>query len=176
MSSNWYVLTGAPSSGKTTTAKILAQRGFKVVPEAARLYIDHEISKGKTIDQIRSDEIEFQHQILKIKIKAEQEIQKEQITFFDRAIPDSLAYYELWRVEADDILKRSLRKCFYKKAFLLKSHAFLKDYARVESEEQAKQLENLLKRSYEKLKIPVVEVPVMTVEERVNFILNEANR
>lgn len=176
MQNNWYVLTGAPSSGKTTTVNALAQRGYKIVPEAARLYIDQELSKGKTIEQIRKDELEFQHQVLNIKLKAERQISYEQITFFDRAIPDSIAYYDLWRVEADNILKQSLRKCSYKKVFLLKAHSFLKDYARVESEEQAKQLEILLQRAYQQLKIPIVLVPVMNVNERIDFILREVKK
>lgn len=176
MSNNWYVLTGAPSSGKTTTAQILARRGFKVVPEAARLYIDQELDKGHTIKQIRSDELYFQHKILEIKINAEKRLPKNQIIFFDRAIPDSLAYYNLWGVGPDSIIKQSLDKCKYKKVFLLKAHAFLKDYARVESEEQAKQLELLLENAYQSLNIPIIKVPVMSVDDRVEFILSEINR
>lgn len=36
---NWYVLTGAASSGKSTMIEQLAGLGFQTVAESARLYI-----------------------------------------------------------------------------------------------------------------------------------------
>jgi predicted ATPase len=42
---------------------------------------------------------------------------------------------------------------------------------RAEDERMAKNLDKLLKQSYEMLGYPVVHVPVLTVEQRVNFIL-----
>jgi predicted ATPase len=39
---NWHVITGAPSSGKTTLIDQLAAKGFRTVPEGARLYIERD--------------------------------------------------------------------------------------------------------------------------------------
>ena len=52
---NWHVITGAASCGKTTLINQLAEKEFQTVPETARLYIKQEMAKGNTIHPIRSD-------------------------------------------------------------------------------------------------------------------------
>jgi predicted ATPase len=37
---NWYVITGAPCSGKTSVIRELEKRGYRVVHEVARAYIE----------------------------------------------------------------------------------------------------------------------------------------
>jgi len=43
---NWHVLTGAASSGKTTLINMLADKGYETVPEIARQFIDREMARG----------------------------------------------------------------------------------------------------------------------------------
>ncbi len=50
---NWYVITGGPSSGKTTTVNLLKERGYITTFEHARHYLDTQRLKGKTIDEVR---------------------------------------------------------------------------------------------------------------------------
>ena len=52
---NWHVITGGPCSGKTTLVDQLADKGFRTVPETARLYIEKEMARGRTIDEIREN-------------------------------------------------------------------------------------------------------------------------
>jgi len=56
---DWYVVTGGPSSGKTTTINILASRGCKTTIEHARHYIDTQRPKGKTVEKARKNQEEF---------------------------------------------------------------------------------------------------------------------
>ncbi|PIS15984.1 hypothetical protein COT62_00785 [Candidatus Roizmanbacteria bacterium CG09_land_8_20_14_0_10_41_9] len=56
---NWYVITGAPSAGKTTLLKELEKKGYTVIYEAARIIIDREMKKGKKLSEIRKNELEF---------------------------------------------------------------------------------------------------------------------
>ena len=69
---NWYIITGGPSTGKSKTIDHLAYLGYFIRPEVARILIDDELSKGKTIEEIRGDEKGFEHKILKIKIETEE--------------------------------------------------------------------------------------------------------
>ncbi|KKQ35235.1 MAG: hypothetical protein US51_C0011G0003 [Microgenomates group bacterium GW2011_GWA2_37_6] len=169
---NWYVVTGAPSSGKTTTLKYLKKKGYNVYFEWARIYIDREMKKGKTLKEIRKDEVGFQKKIHKLKMSFEKKLNPKKILFMERGLPDTQAYLEVINVSIDPTIKQSLRKCSYKKVFLMDLVRFKIDYARTESQEQAFMLDELLEKCYTDLKIPVIRVPMMSVAKRAKFILD----
>ena len=106
---NWYVITGPPCSGKTTILNKLKEKGYLIVEEAARVYIDREVKKGKTLKQIRSSEISFQRNVLQIKIDIEKKLPKNETIFFERGIPDSEAYYRLCKYDEDQYLTKAMR-------------------------------------------------------------------
>lgn len=169
---NWYVITGAPSSGKTTILQELEKKGYKVFYEWARIYIDQELEKGKTLQDIRKDEIVFQRKILQLKVDFEKKLSSKEMIFMERGIPDSTAYMKLCGVEKDKELDEALKHCWYKKVFLMELIKYETDYARAESQEEAMILDNLLEKSYTDLGIEATRVPKLSVEERVQFIKN----
>jgi predicted ATPase len=166
------VITGGPSSGKTTILNELAKLGYIVYPEAARILIDKEMAKGKTIKEIRKNEVEFQKKVLKMKVKIENKAPKEKIVFFDRAIPDSIAYYQICGLDPKEVL-RFCKKKRYRKVFFLEQLPFEKDYARIEDGKTLKKLNKLLKKSYKKLGYEVISIPPMSIKKRLNKILKE---
>lgn len=172
MKNNWYVFTGAPSSGKTTIIRLLEKKGFKAVYEMARIYIDEQLKKGKTIQEIRKDEADFQRKILDLKIHFESKLNSKEITFLDRAIPDSLAYYELVGLPKDKFLENAVKESSYKKIFIFERIGFEKDYARTESKKEVEKLEKLIEKVYKNLPFPIIKVPKMSVGKRVKFILD----
>ena len=170
MDTEWYVITGAPSSGKTTLLERIASLGYQTVPEAARVFIDTERARGRTLREIRADEALFQQIVLGLKVKIERRTPTDQLTFFDRGIPDSTAYYQICKQDPAPVLQAS-RKRRYKGVFLLSRLPFENDYSRVEDEATAEMLDELLYRSYTDLGYKVVRVPVMPIDERAHFIL-----
>ena len=116
---NWYVITGGPHSGKTSVIELLEKKGYRAIYESARIYIDEELEKGRTIEQIRKDELEFQKGILDMKIDIEKKQPKDEVIFFDRGIPDSDAYYELCGFKGDKYLEEVMNACSYKKSFFV---------------------------------------------------------
>lgn len=173
--SNWYVITGGPSSGKTTVVNELAKLGFLTYPETARLFINGEIKKGKLIKEIRENEAEFQKKVLKMKIEIEKLAPKDKIVFFDRAIPDSIAYYQICGLDPKEVLKFCKKKR-YRKIFFLEQLLFKNDYARVEDGKTVKKLNKLLKASYNKLGYKIINIPAMLVKDRVKKILGEIRK
>ena len=169
---NWYVITGAPCSGKTITLQAIEPKGYKVIYEAARMIIDKSISEGMTLTEIRKDELDFQRKVLRLKLSIEEQLPKNEITFLERGIPDSYAYYHLCKASSDSELLLSMKNCRYKKVFLLDRLVFLKDYARTEDENTAQRLHLLLKKGYKKIHADIITVPVMSIKERVDYILN----
>lgn len=170
--SNWYIITGGPSSGKTTVLKELSKLGYIIYPEAARVFIDKEMAKGKTLKEIRGNEAEFQRKVLKIKIDVEKSAPKDKIVFFDRAIPDSIAYYQICGLDPKEVLKFCKKKV-YKKIFFFEKLPLENDYARVEDSKTIKKLNKLLKESYKNLGYEVINIPARPVKERVQKILRE---
>lgn len=168
---NWYVITGAPHSGKTTLIEKLREMGYRVVLEAARVYIDEEIKKGKILEDIRKNELDFQRKILEVKVENEKKESQEEIVFWDRGIPDSLAYYEMLGFTEDKFLQEAIEKAEYKKVFLLGTLSYKKDYARIESEEQQKIIHDLLRKAYKNNKYELIEVGDVDLEERIEIIL-----
>ncbi|MFE3868956.1 AAA family ATPase [Flavobacterium sp. LS2P90] len=168
---NWYVITGGPSSGKTTTVNILRERGYITTMEHARHFIDTQRLKGKTIEEVRKNQREFQLGVLDMQIEQENEIAPHVLVFLDRAIPDALAYYRFLNLSIDDKLTDALRNVSYKKVFIMDSLPLKNDYARTENAEAQKKIHALITAVYESLPFPVVHVPVLPAEDRVDFIL-----
>jgi predicted ATPase len=168
----WYVITGPPSSGKTTLINELAKLGYVTYPEAARIIIDREMAKGKSIEEIRRNEAEFQRKVFKMNVETEKTAPKDKIVFFDRAIPDSIAYYQTYGLDPKEVFE-ACKKIRYKKVFFLEPLPFEKDYARIENGKTVEKLTNLLKESYKKLGYEIVIIPPMPVKERLNKILKE---
>jgi predicted ATPase len=168
---NWYVITGGPGSGKTTTINLLKTKGYKTTIEHARHYIDTQLVQGKTVEEVRRNQKAFQQGVLEMQIEQEAEIAPEDVVFLDRAIPDAMAYYRFLNIEPDDVLKDAVSKASYKKVFVLDLLPFEQDYARREDEAAQKKIQDLLIEVYSSMHFPLIQVPVSPVEVRVAFIL-----
>lgn len=169
-SMNGYVITGAPCSGKTSVIEGLSRRGWIVVPEAARAYIDSQLNLGYTLEEIKSDILSFEQHILYAKVKIEKGLSKTQAVFLDRAIPDSIAYFQLEGLDWTEPLAYS-RMFRYKKIFLFDQLAFEKDAVRSENHVQAEHIESLLEQCYRDLGYPIMRVPALPIDQRIEFVL-----
>ncbi len=171
---DWHIITGAPCSGKTTVIKDIEQRGIRVIHEAARAYIDRQLGKGLRLDQIKADLLQFERHILHAKIRIEDALTKTEPVFFDRGVPDSIAYYILEGLDPAEPLKLS-RRIRYRRIFFFERFDFLKDGVRSEDEMVAARLNDLLLEAYGKLGYDVVMVPVMPVADRTDLVLANIN-
>jgi len=175
INTNWYIVAGAPCSGKTEAIKNLSSLGYDITPEIPRIIIDAEMRNGKTVEEIRRDEAEFQKRILQMKIKIENELSPKQITFIDDGgIPACIAYFEIAGLNPKMVIKEA-RKRKYKGIFFLERLPYKKDYARIEDIKTADKLEKLLLKTYQNLGYKVILVPVKPTGERIKFILNKLN-
>jgi len=171
-STNWYVITGGPSTGKTTVINMLQERGYQTTIEHARHYIDTMRDEGETVEEIRNNKRKFQLGVLDMQIEQEASIDPEDVVFLDRAIPDAMAYYQFLMLDYDERLLKVVESTSYKKIFILDRLPFTKDYARTEDEEDQKKIHQLITKVYQDLGFPIVFVPVLPPDERVEFILN----
>ena len=168
---NWYVVTGGPSSGKTTTVNSLKDLGYKTTIEVARHYIDLQRINGRSTTEVRENQRNFQHKILNIQLRLERRLDPNQLVFLDRALPDELAYYRYFGLEPDSKLTKSLENFRYKKVFIMELLPLHNDYARIEDKKAQIDLQEAIIKVYSERSEPIVMVPVLSPKERTNYIL-----
>lgn len=168
---NWYVITGGPSSGKTTVVDELRRRGYRTLVEDARHYVDLQRAKGRTVDELEKNRRTFQRKVLELQIAQENLLVPCDTVFLDRAIPDTRAYCMFLNIPEDVRLQKLMHTVSYRKIFILDLLPLVKDYARREDEADQKKIHELLIAVYSSLPFPIVRVPVLPIEERVEFIL-----
>lgn len=166
----WYVLTGGPCAGKTTTLNEIARRGHPILAEGARLEIEEGLARGETLDQIRSGD--WLQRVVRRQFGMEQAVSRDETFFFDRGVPDSLGYYRFLGVEPDQILLDAVKRSTYRKVFLLELTDFVRDGARNETPEEAERIQQLLYEAYAGLGYEIVDVPIMPIPDRADFILS----
>lgn len=168
---SWRVITGTVSSGKSTLIDLLASRGFQTAPESARLYLDKEVAKGRTVYEIHADGAALQRGMTDMQVGFERGLRATDAVFLDRGVPDFLAWYRVRGLDPNEILA----ECFhhrYASVFMLDSLPFQADDQRVEEVAPiAGYLEEWHIRDYCALGYEIVRVPVLPPEERLGFVL-----
>ena len=106
-----------------------------------------------------------------MQIEQEKQLAPDEVVFLDRALPDALAYYHFLNLPEDREMKDAIHQASYKKVFIMDPLPLQRDYARTEDETAQKRIHELLTKVYESLPFPVIHVPVLPPEERVDFIL-----
>lgn len=169
---NWYVITGGPSSGKTTTVDLLRKRGYTTTIEHARHFIDTQRVAGRSVEEIRANQLEFQKGVLDMQIEQERGLDPALLCFLDRALPDALAYYRFLQLQPDPALVTALRTASYRKVFLLELLPLAPDYARTENAAAQMQIHELIADVYRSLSFPIEKVPALPPDARVAYILS----
>jgi predicted ATPase len=168
---NWHVLTDAACTGKTTLIDMLAQEGYQILPESARLFFEQETTKGRSLEDIREDGGSLQRGIADMQLKFESACETSRITFLDRALPDSLPFYRVSGLNPNEILP----KCFfhhYANVFILERLPLYRNQTLgPEDDETSEFLNEWLYRDYKALGYSVIKVPVLPPRERLAFIL-----
>jgi predicted ATPase len=166
---NWHVITGAICCGKTTLINMLADRGFQTLPETSRQYIEREVAKGRTLDEIFSSKADERAMTVRQQ-RAEFGLRATDVVFLDQALPSYLWFWRLFGLNPNELLP----KCFrhrYASVFILDQLPLELDGARIEDDDYTVLFEEALVRDYSALGYRVERVPVLPPEERLAFVL-----
>lgn len=166
-----YVLTGGPGIGKTTVLELLSQKGYAIVPEAARMIVEEEKLKGSNALPT-GDLAQFQRLVAARQLQLEENV-KGEFAFCDRSLVDGYAYCKLGKVEVpQEIL--DLSKGRYDKIFLLAPLAsYATDETRFEHPEVAMAIHKAIAQAYREFGYELVEVPLLPPGDRVDFICDK---
>jgi predicted ATPase len=176
---NFYIFTGGPGAGKTTTLEALRARGYTCVDEAARQVLRQQAATGGNAthdgDRAKYRDLTLEHMIRDYHAVAETVAP----VFFDRAIPELSGYGAAPDQPDPPALASAIADFRYnERVFLfpaweaiyvhddLRKHAFAHAVAVTE---EARAL-------YPRFGYRVIEVPRASVEERAEFVLDQVNR
>ncbi|MEW6704503.1 MAG: ATP-binding protein [Pseudomonadota bacterium] len=174
----WRVITGAPGSGKTTLAEQLAQRGFRVVDDPARMLLEEALRRGLSAAQVRADYAAFQQQVLQRQLQLVQALDPAADVFFDYCIAESLAFMKLAGLAWTPAFLHAAASLGVLRVYLLAPLALdgasAHDGVRTETQDQRQALHGLIREVYRGLGAALVEVPVLPVPDRLALVLGEA--
>jgi len=176
MNKEIVVLIGGPSSGKTTLINELKENGHVCYPEVSREVIKEAQEKG--IEQLFLEQpLLFSELLLEGRKKQFHSAKQEDanIIFLDRGIPDVLAYMHYIGDSYPAFFDEACKEHVYTKIFILPTwkEIYVSDDERYESYEQALLIQEHLVETYQKYGYELIEVPKDTVENRVQFVLNQ---
>jgi predicted ATPase len=179
------VITGGPSTGKTSLIERLGKEGYHCFPEVIRsMTLDAKNEAGLsnfTTNPIAvvPDPLEFNRKIMDARIAhfKESTLMARPIVFFDRGIPDVLAYMDYFEQDYGPEFTDLLDSHRYDSIFLLPMwpEIYISDSERFESYEEALEIHRYLHQTYTRFGYPVVEVPKDTIDRRVTFIMDRLN-
>jgi predicted ATPase len=128
------------------------------------------MAKGRTIDEIRENMAALQIAINNMQLEIEHGLRANDVVFLDGAVPGSLAWSRAYGLNPNEIL----HECFhhrYASVFILDPLPFQENGARNGDAPIASYLDEWLTRDYSALGYHVVRVPVLSIQERLAFVL-----
>jgi predicted ATPase len=102
--------------------------------------------------------------------QAEHELRAADIVFLDRALPDYLWFWRVHELDPNELLPECLH-FRYATVFILDQLPLEMDGARIEDETFRGLFDVCLDRDYRALGYDIVRVPVLSPQERVEFVL-----
>lgn len=153
--------------------KHLVQQGFYCYEEVARDVIKEEMDKSEDLPWLNV--IGFSKKVMTKTLVNMAKGPQEGYVFFDRGLPDTLAYLRVAgiqeRLGLDEIIEKAN---YYPKVFLTPfwNEIYENDSERKETKEQALKIENALIEVYEEFGFEIVRLNKTSIESRANIILN----
>lgn len=171
------VITGGPGSGKTSLCEYLNEKSYRTYPENARRIIEEGITPPMAMTN-SSKLSSFGDKVLQNRIIDFNDSRKFELCFFDRGIPDSLAFSYFMNRQADQNLINAIDNYRYDQIFILTPwrEIYCQDSIRTESYEIASQIYSFCLKAYNDSGYRLIEVPQLSVAERAVFILNNLHK
>lgn len=170
---NYFVLTGAMGSGKSTLIRAISSAGIRCVAEPAREILAEQRA-------IESDGVPEQNAELFCKLMLSrslynynQWINAAEVLVFDRGIPDMAAYAELFSIDTKPFCKAADLYRYNTRVFFFAGweEIYTNDSERKIGFKEASLFGERVRAIYQELGHQIIDVPFQSIEERTTFIL-----
>ena len=173
-----YVITGGPGFGKTLLIEELRKRAYCCSSEFARDLVTAQLEISGEILPWKNPKL-FQQEILNKRIAFFDSVPDDSIAFADRGIPDQIAFSRYRGFEASEILLQQASRLNYATQVFIAPPwpaIFQNDEIRTETYEEAVRIDEFIRNIYSELNYQIIELPLNSVKERVEFILENLNK
>lgn len=174
------MITGGPGSGKTSIIDALEADGYRCYHEIIRTFTQEakaDNSRGEHRNNpiaFVDDSLEFNRKLLEGRLSQflDSRTAPESLVFFDRGMPDVLAYMEYFNQRVPEDFLAICKTHRYDRIIILPpwKAIYNTDDERFENWEVAFEIFEYLKTTYTNLGYAVEEVPKGTVTERKEYI------
>ncbi|MDH3698504.1 MAG: ATP-binding protein [Flavobacteriaceae bacterium] len=182
MESKRVVITGGPGTGKTSVIQQLTDEGFTCVPEIIRSMTEAAKLQDNA-NEVATNPLAFVDDPMAFNLKLLEgrtkqflnAIQHDQdLVFFDRGIPDVLAYMDYFNQKYSDDFVRACDMHRYDLAIILPpwKEIYASDSSRLENFQEATEIHNHLLGTYNRFQYNPIFIPKGSVAERVSLILD----
>lgn len=170
----FFIISGGPGSGKSTLIQALAKKGLHSMPEAGRAIIREQVAIGGSALPW-DNKTAFAELMLSRDLRSYKEAQQlHGPVLFDRGIPDIMGYLLLCELPVPSHLEKAAQTFRYNQRVFLAPpwpEIFTQDAERKQTGEEAIATYNMMVTVYSNLGYHICRLPLSTVEERVQFVL-----
>jgi predicted ATPase len=175
MNNNYFILTGAMGSGKSTVLKELQKQKLTCVDEPARKILEEQrdIHGKGTPDQ---DPQLFTYLLLSRSISQYESMQTASSpVVFDRGIPDKVGYANFFKMNAQPFMNASHQYRYNKHVFFLPAwkDIYKNDGERKMTFKQSDAFGNKIQEIYTELGYDLIEVPEGSPAFRAEFVIKK---
>lgn len=165
----WVVITGPPSSGKTTLVNVFAEAGEKTSADSTRQLIANVTASGRDAEEFRFAD-DFQPRVLKAMMAAEDLLDPNDRVFLEYALPCNIAFHRTEGLELTPGLAQAAVRSRYAAVFILDPVGWENDEQRVEDAAYQAAVHKHMFDVYRELGYEPIAVPPLTPAERLAFV------
>jgi predicted ATPase len=176
---NFFVVTGASGSGKSSVIAALRHRGHLCVDEIGRQLVQEQVHHGGKVTPWQNHPA-FMERVLTHSIEAFEAVDERLMpVFFDRGIPECIGYARVLKLAVRAHHRAAAESFRYHPSVFVTppwAEIYTTDAERRHSFEEGHDAHVEVLKAYRECGYGLIEVPRLPVEERVDFILHHARQ
>lgn len=170
-----FIISGGPGAGKSTLLNALRKTGFYCVDEASRQLIRQQVAEGSPclpwIDLACFARLALDRMVADCEQVTE--ATNGQPAFFDRGVPDIIAYLQVGGLPIEERYYRAVERCNYAPLVFMAppwQAIYVNDAERWQTFAEATILHQVLVETYQLLGFTIIDLPTVSVNERLTFV------
>ena len=165
----WVVITGPPSSGKTTLLNLFADAGELVSADSTRQLISDVVASGREAEEFRFAD-DFQPRVLEAMAAAEARLEVAEKAFLEYALPCNIAFHRTEGRQLTSGLAEAAEFYRYSDVFILDPVGWQSDSERVEGETYQAAVHEHLFDVYRELGYDPIRIPAVGPTKRYELV------